>query len=180
MVWERKDVPANAVWSELGSGLTDDGTISIRDEIIHTLANHGHEVFVRSPTTQRCSCYKDGAFNDFHVDCPGCNGFGYAYLDTKIRSYRRPAFGTFGFTGGAVRSAFGDITSADSAWYFPHTANIAPGFVIIEVINNENGEAIVPYKMERKHAVKLSHLYREKKGRKEYWIVLTREMRLGK
>lgn len=179
MVWERKDKANASIWTELGLD-TRDGVISVRDEMVNHLENHGHEVFIRRPTTQRCSCYKDGAFNDADVNCPGCNGFGYYYLDTKVRSYRRPAFGTFGFSGGTVRANIGDLTSADTVWYFKSIDSITVGNVIVEVVTDDLGQALKPYKMERKHAVRLSHLYREKKGRKEYWVALARELRLGK
>ena len=179
MVWEFESTPDQGVWAELGLDIRD-GNISIRDEIVTCLKNHGHEVFVRAPTDQRCHCYKEDAFNDFNPECSDCNGYGYYYVDRKTRGYRRPAFGTFGFTGAAVRSPLGDISAGDTVWYFPHTVNISIGYKIIEVITDDDGNARQPYKMERKHAVKLAHLYRERRGRKEYWAVLARELKLGK
>ncbi len=179
MVWERKETPGTHVWAELGLDIRD-GNISVRDEIVQCLDKHGHEVFVRSPTTQRCHCFKEDSYDDFNPECTGCNGYGYYYVDRKTRAYRRPAFGTFGFSGSTVRSVLGDISAADTVWYFRSTIPISIGYGIIEVITDDNGKAREPYKMERKHAVKLAHLYREQRGRKEYWAVLARELKLGK
>ncbi len=181
MVWEFTNQPNNGVWAEIGLDIRD-GEISVRDEIVQCLAKHGHEVYLRSPTEQRCSCFKEDQFDDFNPECSDCNGFGYYYVDRKIRAYRRPAFGTFGFTGATVRSPLGDISAADTVWYFPSTAKVSIGYIIVEVITDDQGNvynAEAP-KIERKHAIKLAHLYRERLGRKEYWAVLAREMKLGK
>jgi hypothetical protein len=180
MVWERLAQPSRAhPWHELP---TDSSAgVDIRAVIAECVKNHGHELFLREPTDQKCACAEaSGAFKEFDPRCPECNGFGYIYRDVKLRSYRRPAFGTFGFTGGTIRREPGVIGAADLVFYFKHTARSVVGDFIIEVTTDDEGLATKPYQIERTYEILLSHLYREKLGRPEYWAALAREKRVVK
>lgn len=180
MVWERTSPQPALPWQELALESLE-GDIDIRVFLKECLANHGHVVFVRSPTNQRCHCWesRDGAFEEGDPNCSDCQGFGFYYIDRRTRAYRRPAFGTFGFTGAATRQQIGELGVADQVWYFEHTATPVIGHHIIEVTTDDNGEPTLPFQIERTWAIKLSHLYREKRGRPEYWACLARERSLG-
>ncbi len=180
MVWERLPTGGTSVWHELAD--LRDGDIDIREFINECLNKHGHEVFVRSPTEQRCSCFDpNDAFREFDPRCPDCQGFGYFYRDVLETAYRRPAFGTFGFTGAAQRVEVGTVGMADHVWYFRHTATPVVGHHVVECTTDDEGKIKTnPKHIERVHQILLAHLYREKLGRPEYWAVLTRESHLGK
>lgn len=180
MVWERLSQPdKNTVWHELP---VDDGSdIDIRQTIDNCVRDHGHEIFLRSPTDQKCPCAETtGAFKEFDTRCSSCNGFGFIYRDTNVRTYRRPAFGTFGFTGGSVRQEIGIIGAADLVFYFQFAARSVVGDFVLEVTTDDSGLATKPYQIERTYEILLAHLYREKKGRPEYWATLCRERRVNK
>ena len=180
MVWERLPNPKrNEIWHELP---VDDALgIDIRQVIDGCVRDHGHEIFLRSPTDQKCPCAETtGPFKEFDPRCSTCNGFGFIYQDFKLRTYRRPAFGTFGFTGGTMRREIGIIGAADLVFYFKHTAKSVVGHHILEVTTDDKGLATKPFQIERTHEILLSHLYRERLGRPEYWAVLVRERRVIK
>ncbi len=181
MVWDRIDTPPPFPWSELNLDING-SDIDIRLEIETCLTNHGHEVFIRRPTTQRCSCWQgDSAFDEFYVGCADCNGFGYYYEDVRTRAYRRPAFGTFGFVGSTTRTDLGNLGVSDTVWYyFRHNITAATGHHIIECTTNDLGQITKPFQIERTHEVKLHHLYRDRRGRPEYFAVLARERTIGK
>jgi hypothetical protein len=180
MVWERlSDPDKKHPWQELP--VYDAAGIDIRQTITNCVRDHGHEVFLRSPTDQKCPCAETtGPFKEFDPRCSTCNGFGFIYVDTKIRTYRRPAFGTFGFTGGTMRQEIGVFGAADLVFYFQHTARSVVGHHILEVTTDDAGLATKPYQIERTHEILLAHLYRERVGRPEYWAVLTRDRRINK
>lgn len=180
MVWERLTQPAQThPWHNLPA--FDGEDIDIREVISNCLRDHGHEVFLREPTDQKCPCADTtGAFKEFDPRCPDCNGFGFMYRDVKLRTYRRPAFGTFGFTGGTMRHQPGVIGAADLVFYFKHTAKSVVGDFILEVTTDDLGIATKPYQIERTYEIMLAHLYRERLGRPEYWAALARERRVVK
>jgi hypothetical protein len=180
MVWERLDEPARSyVWQTLGD-FRGDG-IDARQEATDFLTKHGHELFVRRPTEQKCSCADTtGAFREFDVRCPTCSGFGYVYHDTKVRSYNRPAFGTFGFTGGAVQTSLGDVHAGDLVFYMPYDEPAVVGHHLVEVTTDDDGLATQPYIIERLYEIKIAHAFRDRRGRIEYWATLARELTLSK
>lgn len=180
MVWERLDDDQLSPWYEL-PGVVD-GDIDIRKAIDECLTNHGHEIYLRETTEQRCTCFNpNDAFREFDPRCPTCQGFGYLYRDVLQRSYRRPAYGTFGFTGAAQRIEIGTLGMADFVWYFKHTSEPVVGHHIVECTTDDEGKIKTNAKhIERIHEIKLAHLYRDRKGRPEYWACLTRESNMGK
>jgi hypothetical protein len=180
MVWDRVDTPSPFPWSELNIDI-DGSDIDVRLEIEKCITNHGHEIFIRKPTSQRCSCWQeDSAFDEFYTGCSDCQGFGYAYEDIRTRAYRRPAFGTFGFVGATVRSDVGMLGVGDTVWYFRHNVPAVVGYHLVECTTDDIGVITAPIQIERLHEVKLAHLYRDRRGRPEYFAVLARDGTIGK
>lgn len=187
MVWETQKTPAqNKPYGGLVP-LTDAG-INIREEFRKFVYDeHGHTVFLRIPTGQVCSCRSSqdnlvhpSPYDEFDISCATCQGFGYRYRDKRIRAYRRPAFGTFGFTGGTQRTQVGVGGVQDQVWYFEHDERVDTGSHIIEVTDDDNGLPIEAINIERIHEIKQSHITRDRRGRTEFWEVLTREVIFGK
>jgi hypothetical protein len=185
MVWEtatpNPNDPFGALRAFEGPG------IDLRAVMERCLEDHGHNVFLRSPTGQVCACRKrqddpihPSPHDEFDIHCPDCQGFGYYYEDVKMRAYRRPAFGTFGFTGGLLRSPVGNFGVADTVWYFKHTEKSVVGHHIIEVTVDDDGDVVKAENIERIHEIRQSHLARERRGRPEFWEVLCREILIGK
>jgi len=179
MVWEKQTPDANSPYGNIPA--IDGSNIDLRREIAECLRVHGHEIFLRTRTDQRCPSHNnDDAFKEFDPRCEFCQGFGFMYKDTKLRSYRRPAFGTFGFTGAAMRFEPGTMGAEDTVWYFAHEAESVVGNHIIEVTTDDAGLATKPYNIERTHEIQQAHLTRERSGRPEFWEVLARARRIGK
>ena len=181
MVWERSSpVPTAVPWAELRLDLQD-ASIDIREHLKRILEEHGHVVFLRSPTKQRCACWHgDTEFDEFNPNCPDCQGFGFYYLDKRVRTYRRPAFGTFGLSGATQRTEVGELGVADLVFYFEHQETPVIGHHIVEVTTDDEGQPTVPIRIERTFQIHQAHLYREKLGRPEYWITLCKERTVGK
>lgn len=185
MVWEKKTADPTRPHGTLPEVAGND--IDIRAEFKAIINDHGHTVFLRQSTGQVCACRKrqdnlthPDPFDEFDRSCPGCQGFGYHYRDRRIRAYRRPAFGTFGLTGAVRRTPVGGVNAGDLVWYFEYGEQVRIGNHIVEVTDNDLGEPVVAINIERIHEIKQPHITRDRKGRTEFWEVLTREVVLGK
>lgn len=186
MVWETRSTPKSTRVYPNQEPITGDG-IDLRAEIAHCLAKHGHTVFLRQLTGQPCACrsslddlQKPSPHNEFRVDCASCQGFGFMYRDRRIKAFNRPAFGTFGLTGAIQRAPLGGVNVADLVWYFEHDEQIRVGNHIIEVTGDDEGGVVQAINIERIHEIKQPYPARDRKGRVEFWEVLTREVVLGK
>jgi hypothetical protein len=97
-----------------------------------------------------------------------------------MRTYRRPAYGTFGFVGATQRTEVGEQGAADLVFYFEYFQTPVVGHHVVEVRTDDAGQPTVPFKIERVFQIHHAHLYREKLGRPEYWATLCRERVVGK
>ena len=182
MVWETSTPNPLDPLNELGSfsGSNSD----IRAFIAECLAAHGHNIFLRVTTDQKCACKNSqddlvhpSPFDEYDPSCSTCQGFGYHYIDLKMRAYRRMAFG---LTNDAERSPWGMLGPGDTVWYFPYDQRVSVGHHIVEVTVNDTGNVIRAENIERIHEIKFSHLFRDLNGRPEYFAVLVREVWLSK
>lgn len=176
MSWETASSSAPYPWDEVGLFT---GEVNVRTQVTNMLETRGHAVFVRKRTSRRCSCYRREQYDEPSKTCPYCDGYGWYYQDYEYKTRRRPAFGTFGFNPKA-NTMLADIMSGDCVFYFKWDNPITEAYRILEVTIDADGDAELPYQIERVHDIKLSHPYRDQYGRIEYWAALTREKVFGK
>lgn len=162
------------------AGTSSDGEISVLEEIRALIKDHGREVFLRKRTGQRCRCF-DPITEEPEVDCPTCSGYGYVYLDHRVKGFKYLV--SFP-TSAAYRKFIAEfgVMGTDEVIFYIEAPKLQPSLhdVVVEVITDEYGKVKRPLLIERLHDVNQVVDLRENKGRISYWALRTRRKDLGK
>lgn len=164
--------------SELGFLMR--GGIDLRNEMTDMLNRHGHKVFLRRASDQRCPSWREDRREPHPESCPYCWN-GWMYQDELVLTYRRPALGLVaeGLVD-TIRAPFGQITARQTIFYFTH--DVAPSVrdAIIYVTLDGTQEPIQPFNIERIWQIEMTEDFRDRLGRIEYWAVMAEQRSIGK
>ena len=149
----------------------------------------GHWVlFRRMDHKQRCNCWNqvdtgdkkyindNSKYNEPKLDCPICHGEGWVYQDEPVLMRRRLVTPPVGLADGQNMTPIGFMTVNYIVYYMEYYINPKKDDKIIEVVLDDNGNPVKPFKFRELYKIAVAEPLRDEGGRIEYWRCAVKEL----